>query len=74
MKAKETSQMNMNRLALGKVIPLRTPLAIHIEPSRVCNFKCNFCFRFNGKELGNSILSMPLAKKSQMISRIFPTR
>lgn len=48
MKAQEVSQMNMNRLPLGEVVPLRTPLVVYVEPSRICNFKCEFCFKFTG--------------------------
>jgi len=32
-----------NRSKLEEVIPLSTPYSIAIDPSNLCNFKCNFC-------------------------------
>lgn len=63
MKAKEISLMNANRVSLGQVVPLRTPLVVYVEPSRVCNFKCEFCFKVQEGVQGSAILSVPLAKK-----------
>lgn len=34
-----------NRQILADIIPLRTPLAIQVAPSSVCNFKCNYCIQ-----------------------------
>lgn len=59
MKAQEISQMNMDRLPLGKVAPLRTPLVVYVETSRVCNFKCEFCFKAYGVGGGRKTLYFP---------------
>ena len=32
-----------NRNKLEEVIPLDTPYSLAIDPSNVCNFKCEFC-------------------------------
>jgi MoaA/NifB/PqqE/SkfB family radical SAM enzyme len=32
-----------NRTDLTKVIPLRTPLVVHVDTCNVCNFRCKFC-------------------------------
>lgn len=32
-----------NRTPLQEVIPLETPMVLHIEPTNACNFKCKFC-------------------------------
>lgn len=33
----------MERHALHEVIPLRTPYAVYIFPTNLCNFMCNYC-------------------------------
>lgn len=43
MKAKNQNIVNKSRTPLEKVIPLSSPYAIAIDPSNLCNFKCNFC-------------------------------
>jgi MoaA/NifB/PqqE/SkfB family radical SAM enzyme len=43
MKAKYGNLVNQNRNQLEDVIPLSTPYSINIDPSNICNFKCNFC-------------------------------
>ncbi|MCQ2081363.1 MAG: radical SAM protein [Lachnospiraceae bacterium] len=35
--------INSNRSDLSKEIPISTPYLLFIDPSNVCNFKCNFC-------------------------------
>lgn len=41
--AKIGTIINKKRNRLEKVIPLQTPYCIYIEPSNLCNFKCDFC-------------------------------
>lgn len=36
---------NVERVTLGKVLPLDTPFTVIIDTSEICNFKCNYCFR-----------------------------
>lgn len=44
MKAKIKSKLNLeNRVNLQDVIPLKTPFLLYIDPSSLCNFKCQFC-------------------------------
>lgn len=44
MKAKIKSKLNLeNRESLQDVIPLNTPFLIYVDPSSVCNFRCQFC-------------------------------
>lgn len=43
MNAKYQNLVNHNRNKLEEVIPLSTPYSIAIDPSNLCNFKCNFC-------------------------------
>lgn len=32
-----------NRVRLESVIPLKTPFVVYVDPSDLCNFKCDFC-------------------------------
>lgn len=44
MKAEFSPRIDLsNRTQLEKVIPLRTPLVVFVDPSDACNFKCRFC-------------------------------
>lgn len=43
MKAINKNIVCENRNKLENVIPLETPYTIAIDPSNLCNFKCNFC-------------------------------
>ena len=43
MKAINDNIINRNRNKLEDVIPLSTPYTVAIDPSNLCNFKCNFC-------------------------------
>lgn len=36
-----------DRQILGKVYPLRTPFNVIIDSSEACNFRCNYCFRYD---------------------------
>ena len=38
-----TMQFNEERLDLGHISPLDTPLVIYVEPSSFCNLSCTFC-------------------------------
>ena len=43
MKAINKNLVSEKRNKLEEVIPLTTPYTIAIDPSNLCNFKCNFC-------------------------------
>ena len=44
MKAEISKRFNRkDRTDLAKVIPLDTPIVLFIDPSSLCNFRCNFC-------------------------------
>ncbi|MHB8172582.1 MAG: radical SAM protein, partial [Thermincolia bacterium] len=42
MKANAVTRNN-TRQKLGDILPLNTPLSIHIQTSNACNFRCNYC-------------------------------
>ena len=37
---------DMNRSRLADVLPLSTPFTVILDSSEACNFKCNYCFRY----------------------------
>jgi len=39
------------RTSLETVIPLATPFSLEIDISSLCNLDCNYCFRYNNKEI-----------------------
>lgn len=43
MKAKKGKRYGSDRTALQDVIPLDTPYLLFVDPSSLCNFKCDFC-------------------------------
>lgn len=43
MKAINDNIVAKHRVRLEEVIPLETPFSLAIDPSNLCNFKCNFC-------------------------------
>lgn len=43
MKAKIGTRYHENRTRLETVIPLETPFILFLDPSSVCNLKCQFC-------------------------------
>lgn len=44
MKAEYKSKLNLDdRVELQNVIPLDTPYLLYVDPSSICNFKCQFC-------------------------------
>lgn len=43
MKAKKKPKFESERVPLQDAIPLDTPLAIFVDPSSACNFRCSFC-------------------------------
>lgn len=43
MKAKKTPKFVAERVPLQDVIPLDVPLAVFVDPSSACNFRCTFC-------------------------------
>lgn len=69
MKAKVKSKLNLeDRVALQDVLPLETPFLIYIDPSSLCNFKCQFCpmgYKQNLEKLNyeRKILDFNLFKK-----------
>ena len=63
MREKIHPSYDTQRSVLGKVLPLDTPFRVTIDSSEVCNFKCNYCFRY-GQPLGN----WGYAQKNQIMS------
>ncbi len=50
MKALNKNLVCTNRNRLEEVIPLETPYTVAIDPSNLCNFKCDFCAIQSKKE------------------------
>lgn len=63
MREKIHPSYDTQRSVLGKVLPLDTPFRVTIDSSEVCNFKCNYCFRY-GQPSGN----WGYAQKNQIMS------
>ena len=66
MEAKEGNIVAKERQRLDKVLPLRTPYTIAIDPCNLCNFKCNFCAMQVNEEIvpyKKCIMSMELFTK-----------
>jgi len=75
MKAKLQSQVQNERLVLGKAIPLVTPLVVYLEPSGYCNLKCAFCpHGVAGNALKKDMMSMDLFKKLIGDLSVFPEK
>lgn len=41
--AEKVKSSSLNRVQLGKALPLMSPFAVHIFPSYYCDFKCCYC-------------------------------
>lgn len=58
------------RLCLGKVLPLDTPLSVILDASERCNFRCCYCFRSGKRDEtwgyagDNGLMSMEVFKKA----------
>lgn len=57
------SKLSTNRNDLSKVLPLKTPYVIQIDPSSKCNFKCKFCPTSKDNDEKRTIMSFELFKK-----------
>jgi GTP 3',8-cyclase len=51
------------RQTLADVIPLRTPLAIQIAPSSICNFQCNYCIQSSPTMTGKQMMDWDIFVK-----------
>lgn len=49
-KEKIKPSYDTDRQILGKVFPLDTPFNVILDTSEVCNFRCNYCFRFSSNK------------------------
>lgn len=64
--AKFQNIVSKKRNKLEEVIPLSTPYTISIDPSNLCDFKCNFCathYSEEGKNIKKQTMSLELFKK-----------
>ena len=64
---------------LSSLIPLSTPLSVHIDVSSVCNFKCSFCFQADDEgmkeaNLKRGLMDIALYKKIVDDLKEFPSR
>ena len=79
MSAKYQNIVNPNRTRLEEVIPLRTPYSLIIDPSSICNFKCNFCAIHGGgvdkkPNFQKQLMDFSLYKKAIDSAGEFPDR
>ena len=51
--AEKSPRYEKKRVPLHKFIPLKTPLALHIDVSSICNFQCSFCANHSPAYTGN---------------------
>lgn len=51
MKAEQGNIISKDRHKLEEVLPLNTPYSIVIDPSNLCNFKCDFCAIQTSKDI-----------------------
>lgn len=51
------------RRPLQELLPLEQPLRIEIDPSSICNFKCDFCFQSIASDFKGQIMSKELFEK-----------
>lgn len=63
IKAKLISQFNKKRIPLHKLIPLKTPLVVYVEPSGYCNLRCKFCPHGSGKTFNKALMPTRTFKK-----------
>ena len=64
---------------LSSLIPLSTPLSVHIDVSSVCNFKCSFCFQADEKGMKDAnlirgLMDIVLYKKIVDDLKEFPSK
>lgn len=55
MKAKIHPGYSPDRRMLGEVLPIRTPFTVFINPTTICNLRCNYCTHGKHKEELNEI-------------------
>lgn len=59
-----TPILRSDRKPLWKMLPLKQPLRINIDPCDLCNFKCDFCFQSRGGEgFKGGIMTMDLFER-----------
>lgn len=77
MKAIKDNIVCKERNRLEEVIPLITPYTVAIDPSNLCNFKCNFCAIQSKKEdlsFKKQIMDLELFKKTIDDIKNFPDK
>ena len=57
-----------NKRPLQDLVPLKTPISVHIDVSSVCNYKCSFCFQADQEGmkkagLKRGFMDVPMFKK-----------
>jgi len=67
------------RQPLQDLIPLETPFVVYVEPTNVCNFRCQFCPTGDPallEQVGRPVATMPLQKFNKIIDdlRQFPEK
>lgn len=71
MNAEVVTNSGGNRVKLGEVLPLDTPLSVHIFPSYVCNFRCSYCLHsLSDDELNNMSFKRELMDYNVLVSAV----
>jgi radical SAM protein with 4Fe4S-binding SPASM domain len=68
-----------NKQPLQNLVPLKTPISVHIDVSSVCNYKCSFCFQadtvgMNDAGLKRGLMSSAMFKKVVDELDVFPDK
>ena len=77
---KRKPSYDTNRQVLGEIYPLDTPFNVILDVSEACNFKCNYCFRFEqnkecwGYAKDKQIMSWELFVKAVEQIKVFPQK
>lgn len=58
-----TPPIRTDRKPLWKLLPLKQPLRVNIDPCDVCNFKCDFCFQSKSKEFKGNIMTVEMFER-----------
>lgn len=61
---------NDGRKKLAELLPLGTPLSLHIQTSNICNFKCNYCSQSLSSEAFKKLHVERIFMKMDVYTRI----
>jgi radical SAM protein with 4Fe4S-binding SPASM domain len=79
MVAEIKTRTDEERVDITKLIPMKTPINILVDPASICNFKCNFCPQSNSNQWRNmgkfhGLMDFDLYKKIIDELSLFPDK